>query len=178
MATSLAFGSEPDGLAQLQPADSGETDELIKRIFADYRNHYSTNPLLSRINVVAAYQDWTRKALRSSSSAVFKAATSNGAAAGLCVTEAEDESFAEILLAGIVPEERGHGAYQAMLRFIGHEAQSAGKDSVVISTQSANIGVMRVWCRLGFLPTFALNTFHVVRRDTYQASIGDPVART
>lgn len=169
----LAAGSPPDGLVQLSLADGPDADVLVERIFADYSNHYSANPALRKINVVTAYQDWTRTALGSTRNAVFKTLSDKGAPAGLCVTDVEDESCDEVLLAGIVPEERGRGAYQDMIRMIGVRAQAASKESVVISTQAANIGVMRAWCRLGFLPTIALNTIHVVRREIYRAALGD-----
>lgn len=169
---SLAAGSEPDALVRLTSSDEPETDVLVERVFRDYRNHYSSNPALRRINVVAAYQDWTRTALRSTMNSVFKVQSHGGAPAGLCVTDHEDEVYDEILLAGIVPKERGLGAYQNMLRMIGLRAQTANKESVVISTQAANIEVMRSWCRLGFLPILALNTIHVVRRNTLLAALG------
>jgi hypothetical protein len=172
-AESLAAGSAPDGLVRMASSDESDTDVMVERIFADYRNHYSSNPALRRINVVAAYKDWTRTALGSTGNAVLKALSADGAPAGLCVMDVEDESYDEILLAGIVPEERGQGAYQDMIGMIGVRAQAAGKSSVVISTQAANIGVMRAWCRLGFLPTIALNTFHVVRREIHRAALGD-----
>lgn len=168
----LAAGCEPDALVPMVPGDESDADALVGRIFADYRNHYSANPALSRINVVAAYQDWTRAVLGTDGSAVFKSLGNSGAPAGLCVTDISDESFDEILLAGIVPEERGHGAYPRMLKMVGARAQAAKKESVVISTQAANLGVIRAWCRLGFLPTVALNTIHVVRRDINQAPWG------
>jgi len=166
--TSLATGHASARLARLTQNDESAVDVLIGRIFADYRNHYSSNPILREINVVAAYRDWARTALGSTKNAVFAALTPNASASGLCVTDVEEESYDEILLAGIVPEERGHGAYQDMVRLIALQAQDAGKGSLVISTQAANVGVMRAWCRLGFLPTIALNTFHVMRRGIYQ----------
>jgi len=169
-AESLSAGSEPDALVPMVSGDESDANALVGRIFADYRNHYSANPALSRLNVVAAYQDWTRAVLGTDTSAVFKSLGTSGAPAGLCVMDISDESFDEILLAGIVPEERGHGSYPRMLHAVGARAQAANKESVVISTQAANLGVIRAWCRLGFLPTVAVNTIHVVRRDIHQAS--------
>jgi len=175
---SLAIGDASDGLVRLTPDDESAAEVLVERIFADYRNHYSSNPILREINVVAAYRDWARTALGSNKNAVFVALSPNGSASGLCVTDVDDESYDEVLLAGVVPEERGRGAYQDMVRRIGLQARDAGKESLVISTQAANLSVMRAWCRLGFLPTIALNTFHVMRRGVYQARAGDRVERT
>lgn len=166
-ARSLAEGAETTCLEPLMSRDESIANALVERVFEGYRNHYSANPALGNIDVVKVYQDWTLNALRKDKNTVFTAVTSNGATAGLCVVDSEGDKYEEILLAGIVPEERGHGVYQEMIRSIGHNAHKSGKDSVVISTQASNIRVMRSWCRMGFLPTIALNTFHVMRRDKH-----------
>lgn len=168
---SLASGTRPDGLVKMAPSDRWDADVLIGRVFKDYKNHYSSNPVLRKIDVARAYQDWTRTALGRTGSAVFKALDAKGTPTGICVTDLDDESYAEILLAGIVPEKRGQGAYPKMIRMVAASAQAANKDSVVISTQASNLGVVRAWCRLGFLPTITLNTFHVVRRDVHRSAL-------
>jgi len=170
---SLASADTSNVPMRLSECDELETDSLVQSIFEGYRNHYSANPLLERVSVVAGYQDWVRRALASTDRKVFKALTPDGSAIGLCVVDMASPASDEVLLAGIIPEERGRGAYQTMLSLTGREALALGKSSVVISTQAANVNVMRAWCRLGFLPQVALNTFHVVRRDTFQASLGD-----
>ena len=169
----LAAGSTPDRLVRLGTANAGEVDELIQQIFANYKNHYSSNPALSQIDVVAAYQEWARTALSSDSSAVTKSVGPDGSPVGLCVTDVGDESHVEIQLAGVVPDQRGRGAYQTLLRGVGQEAYFTGKESVVISTQAANTRVLRAWCRLGFLPSLALNTIHVVRKEILPAAWSD-----
>jgi len=172
-AESLASEAAPDALVKMTLSDERDADVLVERIFANYRNHYSANPALSRINVVTAYQDWTRASLGGAENAVYKALDTNGAATGLCVIDIDDESYDEVLLAGIVPEKRGQGEYQRVMKMVGARAQAASKEAVVISTQAANVAVMRSWCRLGFLPIITLNTVHVVRRNIVDVALGE-----
>lgn len=164
-AEELALGTSTLRLERLPPDSGSSTDGVIKRIFSNYKNHYSANPALGCIDPVNAYQEWVKSALTSGDQEVFQAVSTVGQVVGLCLIDTSAEDRSEILLAGVVPEERGHGAYGEMLRPVGRFARQEGKRSVVISTQAANIGALRAWCRIGFLPTIAVNTIHVVRRD-------------
>lgn len=158
-------------LVRQSPEELTVTDELVQRIFSDYRNHYAANPVFSRVSVVGAYRDWIRQSIADPKFSVLKSVNMEGEVTGLCLLESDGQTFVEVLLAGIVPDHRRQGCYQGMLRAICGWAHDHGKSSVVISTQSSNIAAMRAWCRLGFLPELSLATIHVVRRDIQMESL-------
>jgi ribosomal protein S18 acetylase RimI-like enzyme len=155
---------QPSPLLVRLRGDAGKTCEsLVSRVFTNYRNHYSSNPLLSSIDVLAAYKDWASRALSSDDGAVYAFTDPSGAALGISVIDTSNEEFDEVLLAGVSPENQGRGVYTAMMRDCLAASGARGKASVTISTQSSNIAVMRSWCRLGLLPIASLNTVHAVR---------------
>ncbi len=151
-------------MRQLHKDDRQLADQLVAEIFADYRNHYSTNIQLAKIDLVDAYQDWTANFLESESGSVWVARNPNTEPVGICVLDESQENCHEIVLAGIVPSQRRMGLYSDMVRAVALRASSMSIQRIVISTQAANVSVMRTWCRLGFVPTRAINTFHVVRK--------------
>jgi ribosomal protein S18 acetylase RimI-like enzyme len=81
----------------------------------------------------------------------------------LAITERKVDDSTEILLAGVIPEARRRGIYSELLQGIMGEEARSGISLIRISTQSGNIGVMRAWAKLGFLPYMALNTLHVTK---------------
>lgn len=140
--------------------------QMIEDIFHGYRNHYSANPSLRKVSVVSAYQDWLSSTLNSKETNAYFSIDESGNEVGLCLLDEEEDSYHEVLLAGILVEHRRSGNYQKMLRAIQAHADQSSRESVAISTQSFNVSAMRAWCRAGFLPTISMNTFHIQRRDT------------
>jgi len=140
---------------------------MVEQIFADYRNHYSENPLLKQINISSAYQDWVLTATTNRRASLFLSADANGRYVGICLLDESKPSWNEILLAGIVPGRRGEGLYQEMLIAVLAHSKSRGKPAVVISTQASNLTAMRAWIRTGFLPVQSLNTFHVHKKKIF-----------
>lgn len=149
-------------LEPMSPADADDSDRLIDTVFAGYRNHYAANPLTRGVDIVSAYQEWTRTSLLRDDRRALRAVDPDGQAVGVCLVDCSSSSY-EVLLAGIVPSRRGAGAYQEMLRSLLGWAASSGADQVVISTQAWNLAAMRAWVRTGFLPVLALTTVHVMR---------------
>lgn len=141
--------------------------QLIGSVFCDYNNHYSANPLLSRIDVVKAYSDWFRQASSTGSALSMRANSTGLGDFGVCLVDHTNSEFDEILLAGIVTDARRRGYYRRMLTEIVRRTHNAGKSFVAISTQASNIGAMRAWVGLGFRPTLALNTVHVVKAESF-----------
>lgn len=163
-----AAPTEPGAaLRVLNSDDAAEVEGLVGAVFADYRNHWSANPLMGGIDVCAAYQDWALRCLATPGLSVMKAVADDGGTVGMAVVDERDAEVRDILLAGVLADQRRRGAYQAMMRGIIARAAAAGVATVAISTQAANVGVMRAWCRVGLLPTVALNTLHVIRRDRF-----------
>ncbi len=158
------------GPGSLEPCGLGDVvavDRMVRDAFADYRNHWAANPALTRMSVTDAYADWTTSSLNDGDRVVLRYSMQEGETAGICLVDDADETFEEILLAGVVPDQRRQGAYQSMLRHVIARAGSLGKGSVVISTQASNTAVMRAWARVGMLPTISLNTLHVMKRESF-----------
>lgn len=151
-------------------SDAGDlTDErlttLTTQIFQGYRNHYSASPELARISVEAAYEDWVLRSREDSNCRLWTLNDSDLGPCALALTERSSEGHTEILLAGVIPEVRRLGVYSRFLRSLMDEELRSGIPEFRISTQSANIGVMRAWTKLGFLPYLALNTLHVTKSE-------------
>lgn len=165
--TSKVAEAGPGSLEACGMGDGEAVDQMVRTAFAGYRNHWAANPALARLSVTDAYADWTASSLDDPDRVVLRYSTLDGQAAGICLVDDADEGYEEILLAGVVPGQRRHGAYQSMLRQVIARAGSLGKESVVISTQASNTAVMRAWARVGMLPTISLSTVHVMRRGSF-----------
>jgi hypothetical protein len=171
--------SLPHGLItprlKLERVSSKEIDQalrMIEEIFRGYRNHYSANPSLQSVTATAAYQDWLSASLDTRGTSAYFVVDEEEKRHGMCLLDEMQDSLIEILLAGILEESRNVGHYQEMLKAIQAHAHHSAKSSVAISTQSSNVTAMRAWCRVGFLPTVSMNTFHIQRRETYFNSNG------
>lgn len=159
----VAANHPTSSLNRAAVADRPRVVTLVSSVFAGYANHYVSNPLLKCISVPAAYADWAVAALDRVDQRVFIWNSEDNGDAGVCVVECTGPGRAEILLAGVVPAARRQGVYVRMIREVSSTLHAEGVSKISISTQASNIGVMRAWCRLGFLPTQALNTLHVVK---------------
>lgn len=159
-------------LLALRPEETAEVDRLVGETFSNYRNHWSATPVFDDIDVQRAYQDWALRSLTQPGLAVLRVQTEGGQDVGVCLIDERPADLSDILLAGVLPAYRRQGLYQQMMRMVIDRAASQGKTSVAISTQAANVRVMRAWCRVGFMPVIALNTLHAVRRDRFPFADG------
>jgi GNAT superfamily N-acetyltransferase len=71
-----------------------------------------------------------------------------------------DASEGEGVLNAVAPAAQGRGLYRALLLEALRWCEGRGATRMVISTQLTNLGVQRVWCLLGFVPSHAFYTFH------------------
>lgn len=166
----VAKGDEGLVLSRLDDAERLRSDDVVSRVFDGYSNHYRSSSLFDRMDVVRGYQDWTRAAAGRADHSVFICKDDFGTTLGIAVVDQTAPAVSEVLLAGVVPEGRGRGMYTKMLRLVVAEEVRRGASRLVISTQAANTGVMRAWCRLGFLPALSLDTLHVTRSHLERTS--------
>ena len=128
--------------------------------FREYRNHYSSNPLLDDSVTLMAYVEWAGMALdRRSPTFIVE---EDGVSRGLATVTAEDPDEWEIELAGVEPEAQGRGLYRELLAAVGTAARASGARRIVISTQAQNIRVQRIWARQGWVPIDSFDTVHLV----------------
>ena len=150
-------------LKQLGPDDAEGVVSAIQATFTDYSNHYTSNPMLRPIDPATAYADWAKRSLALDQRAVLVALDDpRGTIAAIALVDFGDES-ADILLAGVDPRFRSRGLYSSFLPRVVRTARDRGFPEVVISTQDHNVAVQRLWARLGFEPTLALNVVHAMR---------------
>ncbi len=163
-------GSADDLAVRRDTTDPATLDRLVAGVFGGYVNHYTANPLLAPDLALAGYVEWVRRTAENDPDgvAVLAHAEESIGVATWFVDPGGD--FLEILLAGLVPEARGHGWYAALLAEVGRVATGLGVRRVVISTQAANVAVQRAWVSAGFKPFASVTTAHAVRRGLLAGS--------
>lgn len=150
-------GSKERSINRSQLAERDDIESLVKTIFSSYRNHYSSNPKLQGIKPVEAYVDWALSKLNQEGSTFLL--RENAKNIGYALVETQLNST-NVLLAGVVPQVEGTGAYREFLRLLTEQTHL----DTYISTQTDNIRVQRSWVAAGFKPSRALSTVHLQGR--------------
>ncbi|MBN1203335.1 MAG: GNAT family N-acetyltransferase [Myxococcaceae bacterium] len=143
------------------PAHAEVVDRLVETSFADYKNHYSMNPLLDPRGLVAGYQEWARGFITGADPhrrAWVVRAGEEPIAFATCSFEGDTS---EVVLNGVHPAHAGRGIYGDLLRFIQRVSKQQGLTRMRISTQVSNFAVQKVWARNGFSLTDAYLTVHI-----------------
>lgn len=141
--------------------DPGDVGRVVSRTFAGYVNHYAANPRLDASLVADGYAEWATS-VASDPANELVANLVDEEIAGLAVIDASGPEW-DVVLAGVAPEHRGGGAYGDLMTAVMARARAAGRSSVLISTQSHNVQVMRTWERLGWRIVSATVTAHLER---------------
>jgi|GEM_PF-5146616 len=135
-------------------------DDLVSRIFVDYRNHYHVNPLF-QFDLTDAYQEWARS---------FGEENAGDRQGWIVTRDREPIGFAtcshetttcEGVLYGVLPEAAGGGVYTDIIRYTQDHYRNRGFQLMKVSTQVDNFAVQKVWSREGFVMKEALLTVHV-----------------
>ena len=144
-----------------------DEDELVASVrstFADYSNHYRSNPLLAAQDCEEGYVEWCASHLHTDDAAVALLRSEDGSISAFgAVTVAG--TTGEIALAGVSPDHRGRGVYDDLLATLEHQVREMGADEIVISTQGWNTAPMRAWSRRAYRPLSAFSTLHLFRGD-------------
>jgi hypothetical protein len=154
--TPIEKGSKGRSISRSQLAERDDIESLVKVIFSSYRNHYSSNPKLHGIKPVEAYVDWALSKLNQNQEGSTFLLKENSKNVGYALVETQLNA-ANVLLAGVVPEVEGTGAYQDFLRLLTEQTNL----DTYISTQTDNIRVQRSWVAAGFKPSRAFSTVHL-----------------
>ncbi|HOS46624.1 MAG TPA: GNAT family N-acetyltransferase [Paludibacter sp.] len=144
-----------------QPNDLEDIKKTAAESFNGYFGHYHEDEKLNKDDCDAVYVDWVYNACFSrdeSNDVCVAAVDGNIVGFGLMRLNSSDEG--EWVLGGIHPDYQGRGIYRSMILFILKWCKSKGANRMVISTQIDNLGVRKVWARLGFEPTHSYYTFH------------------
>jgi predicted acetyltransferase len=152
---------------EVQEGDLGKLREIVPIIFKEYKNHYFSNPALSKEYILEGYIEWASNYVNSKqpdrkSWLVYKEDTLIGFAT--CAMYANDNSC-EGVLYGVHPEFAGGGVYTDIIRFTQNYFKEAGYDKMIVSTQIQNYAVQKVWQKEGFLISKAYYTYHLMRKN-------------
>ena len=158
--TPIEKGSKERSINIAQLTERDDIESLVKVIFSSYQNHYSSNPKLHGIKPVEAYVDWALSKLNQEGSTFLLKENSKNVGYALVETQLNS---ANILLAGVVPEVEGTGAYQDFLRLLTEQTNL----DTYISTQTNNIRVQRSWVAAGFKPSRTFSTVHLQGRPNF-----------
>ena len=141
--------------------------EIVPVIFKDYKNHYFSNPVLNKENILAGYIEWASDYVNSQqpdrkSWLVYKEDVLIGFAT--CAMYAHNNSC-EGVLYGVHPDYAGGGVYTDIIRFSQNYFKEAGYEKMMVSTQIQNYAVQKVWQKEGFLISKAYYTYHLMRQN-------------
>jgi hypothetical protein len=144
-----------------QRTDETELASLVRDVFDDYQNHYASNPLLARSAALEGYVEWAERTAAASGG--FVTVDDGQGPIGFALVDWTVDP-PDVRLAGLCRRARGSGRYRDVAAAMMDLARWRGSPEIVISTQVQNIAVQRIWAALGWRPTSAYDTTHLVRR--------------
>lgn len=144
-------------------ADLGLVEGLVTDMFDGYGNHYLSNPLFRREQVLVGYVEWATSYVAKGAgyAGVLLECSSDRSVVGLATVE--NGPPGEIALAGLRSAHRGQGLYPVLLRAAGLHLAAEGCSEMVISTQIHNVPAIRAWSSNAFRFDSAFQTVHLVR---------------
>lgn len=145
--------------------DRDTVAQLIPLIFDGYRNHYSMNRALRGQAISDGYTEWALSRVNAPDGFVTLL-RHRAHDVGIATVAMEPHSDAEVELAGIHPDHQRQGHYATLMRGVERQAWERGARHLVISTQASNTRVQRAWVRLGFAPCLAVDTVHLMPRES------------
>lgn len=155
-------GGPPEaGLAT--PAEMHRIAAIAAESFANYRSHYSANPLFDHDKVLSGYVEWSQSFLLSEDANketwVIRV---SGEPQGFATCQIDpDQASVEIILNAVAPSFMGRGLYGCLLREIIEHYAGTRLKRIFISTQIWNFVVQRAWVRAGMLLDCAFDTYHI-----------------
>lgn len=140
--------------------DAAGISELVRDVFGRYQNHYASNPLLDRDAALEGYVEWAVRTADESGGYVTVDDDEGPLGFGLVDWSAQPP---DVRLAGLCVRARGGGRYRDLVLAMMASARARGHAEICISTQAQNIAVQRTWAALGWRPSRAYETTHLVR---------------
>jgi GNAT superfamily N-acetyltransferase len=152
-----------DGYVVGGPVRAAELEASVRDIFAEYTNHYASNPRTPAALVVDGYVEWALAHLDTDTAAVHTLCAPDGEVAAVAAVSYRGATV-EVNLAGVGYDHRRRRLYQRLLDEVEDAAAARGATTVTISTQAHNLPPQRAWAQRGWLPLRAVQTLHVVRQ--------------
>ena len=153
------------GKRPVRPATAGDRSrlsEVARASFNGYYGHYHADPRLDPAAATEGYADWALRLLAGSGpDSTVLLAEEEGRPMGFGVFVQREGQACDFLLAGVDPAAQGGGLYRAILSGGMEWATAAGCRRIYSSTPITNLGVQKVWARLGMELSDAVYTFHL-----------------
>jgi hypothetical protein len=143
------------------PQHTADVEGLVDASFSDYKNHYSSNPLLDTSGLLAGYKEWTRGYITGKNPHKRAWLVRAGEQAVGFATCGFEGDTSEGVLYGVHPAHAGRGLYGDIIKFTQRMSKELGMKKMKVSTQVGNFAVQKVWTRSGFWLSDAYLTVHV-----------------
>ena len=139
-----------------------EVERLVRKIFANYTNHYFSNKYLNKSDITKGYIEWVLGYCGENKGRIAWFVEKNGVYIGFatCSFNKED-NISEVVLGGVDSDFSGGGLYGDIIRFTQSYFKSLGISRMRVSTQVQNFAVQKVWAREGFFIKESLATIHI-----------------
>ncbi len=156
----------PDYISEImvRPFKAGEEGSIgfiATEAFKGYLGHYHADQNLDKTKCDEVYIDWAYRSCSSKAVAdeVF-VAEFMGEIIGFGTVKVNSSGEGQYILAGVLRERQGLGVYRLILINCMKWCIENGINRMITATQITNLGVQKVWVRLGFEPSNTFYTFH------------------
>lgn len=139
--------------------DRGALSSLVRRIFGNYRNHYTSNKYLPKSKILEGYVEWMNTSLNGEGKKIFVVEVELKIIA--FATVSVFEKSIRIDLNGVHPDYEGMGIYTHLLRHIILHYKVRGLKRLEVATQSDNQEVQKIWKKTGLIKKDVVNTYHI-----------------
>jgi len=144
------------------PEQHPELDQIVRKTFGSYVNHYRINPFFDNHNVTEGYLDWMRSYAEGDPNRVCWLIRKNDDVIGFSTFNFEHDGRAEGILYGVLDNHRGKGIFKDIMRYAQNFAKERGDvDYMRTTTQIENISVQKSWIAEGFSISSTQNTIHI-----------------
>lgn len=136
-------------------------DNLVDVLFKGYTNHYNTNSLLDKSDIVEGYKEWARNYINDSGRIVWLVKRQEDYIGFATCSFSDDRRECEGILYGVLPNAAGGGVYGDIIKFTQQYFKNLGYSTMKVSTQVQNYAVQKVWAREGFFMKESFLTLHI-----------------
>lgn len=138
--------------------------EMIPLIFNNYQNHYYSNPLLDKKDILDGYVEWVISSINKDKNDEITWIVYNDSddvvAFAKCSFNFQNSSCEGILF-GVLPDYSSGGIYTDLIRFTKNYFSDLGIQTMNVSTQLQNYAVQKIWNRENFFMYKSYDTYHI-----------------
>ena len=160
-------------LRQATSDDHLQLQDLVKKTFDGYSNHYSANLDIDNDQMLDGYLEWANSLAEKENHYVFIRKSTDEYLDGFLVIEFQGREI-ELVIGGTHPLARRTGSYFQLWNKALSEIGVSNVDFIRTSTQTTNLGVINSWIKSGFTYSGSVNTFHVIRKNMAEGGGFEP----